>query len=141
MLFWHGSSTDHSLKDYAELNENGDSLIMFGSLILITSLSLLCSYYLLGKTSLTKELALCTPIVLMIVILSILNSISVKTQERAIVTCYIIEAARFPFYRQSQENPEGLIKILSDEKRTLGLAILAIILLAMMIIPYFLITR
>lgn len=140
MLFWHGSSTDHSYIEYAKLNENGDSLVMVGSLILLIGLSFLCSYYLLKTTEILKIISLYFPILFVSILLSILNNITVITHKRKIITHYFIEAARFPFYGTIKKEPEeGLIKILDDERKRDGLIILSLIFLLMIIVPYFLI--
>ena len=139
MLFWHGSSTDHSYIEYAKLNENGDSLVMVGSLILLIGLSFLCSYYLLKTTEILKIISLYFPILFVSILLSILNNITVITHKRKIITHYFIEAARFPFYGTIKKNPENLIKILDDKRKIDGLIILSLIFLLMIIVPYFLI--
>ena len=140
MLFWNGSSTDHSYIEHAKLNENGDSLVMVGSLILLIGLSFLCSYYLLKTTEILKIISLYFPILFVSILLSILNNITVITHKRKIITHYFIEAARFPFYGTIKKEPEeGLIKILDDERKRDGLIILSLIFLLMIIVPYFLI--
>jgi hypothetical protein len=139
MLFWHGSSTDHTFKQYAELNENGDSLVMVGSLLIVLGLSFLCSYYLLAYFSVGKWISLYAPVVMVAIGFALFDFLSVRTNGSAIVRHYIVEASRFPFYRWSQRTDEGLIRILDDEKKGTGLFVLGISFLILMIVPIFLI--
>lgn len=140
MLFWHGSSTDHCYRQYAQLNENGDSLVMVGSLILIIGFCFLSSYYLL-KTGVidNRVLGLYLPLLFVLVLFFTLDGISVKTASRRIFRHYIIEAARFCFYTNvhKDEDARRLIAILNDKKEKCGLVILLFLLLLMIAIPLF----
>lgn len=155
MLFWHGCSTDHTYRQYAQFNENGDSLVIVGFFILIVGLCFLCSYHLLRSRALNqiielrllcascplremivKAISLYSPLVFVGILFFVLNRITVVTKRR-IVTCFIVEASRFPFYGAVHKNPEELIKILRDEKKKAGLMILLGIFVLILVVAYF----
>lgn len=95
MIFWDGCSTDHPFEEYAGMNENADSLVMLGSLILLTGFSLLFSFFLM-KSGLMREgySVYALPFLGSAFLLWVLDRLSVVTKGKKILPHYFVEAVR-----------------------------------------------